>query len=325
MKNSKRFGKYSYHLLGFIIVIASSCELQRPASPPELSTIPVDSITSISAKSGGNITWDGGSVITARGICWNTKVGPTILDNITTEGEGEGSFKSILTGLISGTNYYVRAYATNSAGTSYGNEYIFITPLTDIEGNVYGTVVIGAQVWMTENLKTSRYNDNSLIPNVTDNSVWLSLSSPAFCLYQNVDPEISRKYGALYNWFAVNTGKLCPDGWHIPSEDEWESLTGYLGGEDYAGGRLKEQGLIHWKSPNTGASNDYGFSALPGGYRTGAGSGSFRASGYIGWWWTGKEYDMNWARNRTIAFDTEEIAKGRGLKTNGYSVRCIKD
>jgi uncharacterized protein (TIGR02145 family) len=128
----------------------------------------------------------------------------------------------------------------------------------------------------------------------------------------------------LYNWYAVNTGKLCPEGWHVPDESEWTALSNYLGSEWVAGGKLKEQGLVHWESPNYGASNDYGFSALPGGCRTGLTSGFFRAFRYLGWWWSSTEADSIGARARLLAYDAVEITGGKGLKNNGYSVRCVK-
>lgn len=309
----------------FSLILINSCKKEYPAALPELSTAVLTKVTSTSVICGGSITSDGGDIVTARGVCWSTEFNPTINDNITADGEGTGSFISNITGLTSGTNYYMRAYATNSAGTAYGNKILFITPLTDIEGNMYNTALIGSQVWMTSNLKTIRYNDDTAIHGVTDNSTWITLSTPAYCWYKNNELAYDPKYGALYNWFAVNTGKLCPAGWHIPSEDEWTILADYMGGEYYAGGRLKEQGTGHWVTPNYGASNSFGFSALPGGYRTGLTTGSFRAMRYIGWWWASTESDTRWARSRTLAFDATEIALGKGVKTNGYSVRCLKD
>jgi uncharacterized protein (TIGR02145 family) len=308
-----------------LIVIFTSCELEKSAVLPEVSTLPLTNVTSFSALSGGSVSSDGGAIVTARGVCWSTNFNPTISDNITTDGEGVGNFRSSITGLNSGTNYYVRAYATKSGGTVYGNKIIFITPLTDNDGNIYNTAVIGTQIWMTENLKTTRFNDNTKIPNVTENNAWTALSAPAFCWYKNSEITKDNKYGALYNWFTVNTGKLCPTGWHVPDEADWTALTDYLGGEYDAGGKLKEQGITHWISPNQGASNIFGFTALPAGYRSGLSSGSFRAIGYIGWWWASSESDLNWARNRTMAYDVSEMARGQGLKKNGYSVRCVKN
>jgi uncharacterized protein (TIGR02145 family) len=299
--------------------------MEKPATLPELSTVTITDITSTSAICGGSVTSDGGDIITARGVCWSTDFNPTISDNITSNGSGTGSFVSNITGLTSGTYYYVRAYATSSVGTAYGNKIIFITPLTDIEGNIYNSVRIGDQVWIRENLKTTKYNDNTNIPVVTNNITWIALSTPACSWYNNSKLYGDQKYGVLYNWFAVNTGKLCPAGWHVPNDDEWTTLVEYMGGEYYAGGRLKELGTSHWTDPNLGASDIYGFSALPGGFRTGLNTGSFRAMGYIGRWWVSTESDSVWARGRTIFFDAVEVVRGMGLKKNGYSVRCVKN
>lgn len=310
---------------GSALTILPGCRKEISISLPQLNTSPLVNLTSISAECGGIISSDGGAPILERGVCWNTDIHPQVSNNCTSDGEGIGGFSSFITGLTSGTDYFVRAYATNSEGTAYGNEFHFLTPVIDSEGNVYKTIIIGEQVWMAENLKATRFRDTNRIPNVTDNFSWLNTTSPGYCWYGNDETSYKKLYGALYNWFAVNTGKLCPAGWHVPSEEEWLILTNYLGGEDLASGRLKEQGLLHWKSPNLGATNDYGFSALPGGFRTGLNTGSFRAMGYIGWWWSQTESDISWARNRTIAFDAAEIAKGKALKRNGYSVRCVKD
>ena len=220
--------------------------------------------------------------------------------------------------MAGGTYYYIRAYATNSTGTAYGNEIIIITPLTDIEGNIYYTVRIGDQVWIRENLKTTKYNDNTDIPVVTDNVTWINLTTPAVAWYNNSESYLDHKYGVLYNWFTVNSSKLCSTGWHVPNEDEWTTLVEYLGGEYNAGGSLKEQGTGHWTNPNLGASDIYGFTALPAGFRTGLNPGTFRAMGYISRWWVSTESDdPRWARCRTIFFDAAEVVMGMGLKTNG--------
>ena len=137
----------------------------------------------------------------------------------------------------------------------------------DIEGNVYHIVRIGNQVWTSENLRTTRYNDGTSIPLVTDNSDWGNLNSGGFCWYDNDSISYKNAYGALYNWNAVNTGKLAPVGWHIASDEDWTILISYLGGDSVAGGKLKEKGTTHWAVPNAGATNESGFTAIPGGYR----------------------------------------------------------
>ena len=307
-----------------VLFITNSCNKEKTVTLAVLSTGPLTNITSASAVCGGNITSDGGTVVSARGVCWSENFDPTIADNYTTDGTGSGSFLSSMTGLLSGTYYYVRAYATNSLGTAYGNEFIFILPVADADGNLYSTIIIGTQTWMTVNLKTSKFSDNTIIPDVAENASWSSLSTPAYCWYNNIE-DLNSNYGALYNWFAVNTGKLCPTGWHVPSEDEWILLTNFLGGEVIAGGKLKEIGTNHWMSPNTGASNDFNFTALPSGYRTGLEEGAFWASGYLEYFWAGTEDNSTRGRARLLSFETYDLAPGGGLKMNGYSVRCVKD
>jgi uncharacterized protein (TIGR02145 family) len=314
--------------IGLVIIIpVNSCKKEKAFTLPELSTSPLTDITSTSAISGGSVTSDGGAVILARGVCWSKKFNPTLSDNFTSDGTGSGNYSSSITGLTSGIYYYVRAYAINNIGTTYGNQFLFITPVTDIEGNLYRTVIIGNQVWMAENLKTTRLNDNSAITNIADNEDWVGDTLdiiPGYSWYKN-DNLNKVTFGALYNWYTVNTGKLCPVGWHVPSEIEWMILTYYLGGEPVASGLLKEAGNEHWTRPNTGASNEFGFSALPGGYRTGLYPGSFRTKGYYGWWWTSTETNLNNARARLMTYNGGNISKGNGLKSNGYSVRCIKN
>jgi uncharacterized protein (TIGR02145 family) len=205
--------------------------------------------------------------------------------------------------------------------------------ITDVENNVYNTVKIGTQVWMSENLKTTKYNDGTTIPNVTDNTAWAALTTGAYSDYSNT-PGNSTTYGRLYNWYAVdnnattkvasNGGKnVCPTGWHIPTDAEWTTLTTYLGGEAVAGGKLKETGLTHWITPNTGATNETGFTALPGGYR-GYG-GSYDDVGNYGYWWSSTEYATTYAWNRTMNYDGADVYRAGSNKQYGFSVRCVRD
>jgi uncharacterized protein (TIGR02145 family) len=193
----------------------------------------------------------------------------------------------------------------------------------DIDGNVYKTVTIGKQVWMAENLKTTRFNDGTAIPLVADDQAWGALTTPAFCWY-NKDAAVNKnKYGALYNWFSINTGKLCPSGWHVATDAEWTTLTTYSGGENVAGGKLRETGIIHWEKPNTGASNESGFTTLPGGYRNN--HGAFANIGFFGFWWTATENVPTASWCRTMGCTGTNILRIFSLKKNGYSVRCIRD
>ena len=303
---------------------------------PVLSTVGLSNITTTTASSGGNITSDGGAAITARGVCWSTLHNPLITDNKTNDGTGTGNFTSAITGLNINTTYYVRAYATNAVGTVYGSENSVIfylnvpdAPVTDIDGNIYSTVKIGTQVWMTENLKTTKYRNGDPIPNVTDQTAWLALVTGAYCNYDD-DPNKAAVYGRLYNWYAVADNRnLAPTGWHIPSRDEWRVLSNFLGGSAVSGGKLKETGLTHWLSPNTGATNESGFNALPAGLRTP--NMSFNALGGSTYWWTSTtstDFNNNAyflaaiASIDDLAYDTDG---GHKPKSGGLSVRCVKD
>ena len=158
----------------------------------------------------------------------------------------------------------------------------------DIDGNVYGTVTIGTQVWMAQNLQTSKFNNGTSIPLIADKTQWSSLTTPAYCWYNN-DEATYKEYGKLYNWYTVNTGNLCPSGWHIPSEAELNTLVNYLG-TNTAGCKLKEKGTVHWLSPNTCATNESGFTLLGAGRRNL--NGDFNDLGGVGYIWTTKEIDV---------------------------------
>jgi uncharacterized protein (TIGR02145 family) len=290
-----------------------------------VTAIDASAITNISAFSGGNITSDGGSEVLMRGVCWSLSQNPIITGNKTSDGTGTGVFTSSLTDLTSNRLYYARAYATNIAGTSYGNQVSFTTQpvlygsVSDVDGNVYSTVIIGLQEWMTKNLKTVRYNDLTDIPLVADDIEWSNLTSPGYCLYNNVIAT----YGNLYNWFAVNTGKLCPVGWHVPSDVEWTELITNLGGESVAGGKLKETGLSHWGSPNTGATNARGFVALPGGFRSY--SGVFSSITFEGNWWSSTSNPPTIAMPRGMSYNSISIYSPDFSKRSGFAVRCVRD
>ncbi len=200
--------------------------------------------------------------------------------------------------------------------------------VTDIDGNVYNTVAIGTQIWMAENLKTTKYNDGTSIPNVTDNAAWGRLVTGAYCWYNNDAASYKNTYGALYNWYSVNTAKLAPTGWHIPSKEEWEKLTGYLGGLMIAGGKLKEIGTTHWANPNVGATNESGFSAFPGGEINGAPTyaGTFWGLSEAGFWWSNtEEIRPTNAYSFSLNNFLEKTAIDSYQKSRGFSVRCIKD
>ena len=191
----------------------------------------------------------------------------------------------------------------------------------DRDSNVYNSVTIGTQIWMAENLKTTKYNDGTVIPNVTDGSPWQVLVTGAYCWFNN---EITNKntYGALYNWYAINTGKLCPIGWHVPTDAEWTTLTTFLGGEMIAGDKLKETGTTHWLFPNINASNSTNFTALPGAGRGYV--GTFFQLGYTGDWWSSTERGTE-AWGYELIGSNGYIYRNPFPKGNGFSVRCIKE
>ena len=190
--------------------------------------------------------------------------------------------------------------------------------VTDIEGNVYNTVKIGDQLWMAEDLKVSKYNDGTTIPNITDKTAWQNSSTGACTWYNN-----EKSWGTLYNFYAVNTRKLAPAGWHVATHVDWTALTDYLGGEDVAGGKLKETGSVRWDSPNTGATNESSFTALPGGFRLG--DGTFSSFGGGGYWWSSTEFDSWNSWTHYIYWSGSIIYRGHYDKREGHSVRCIKD
>ena len=209
--------------------------------------------------------------------------------------------------------------------------------VTDIDGNVYNTVTIGTQVWMKENLKTTQYDDSTAIPLVTGDSNWdaLTATDKAYCWYDDDSATNANTYGALYTWSAAMNGAdssssspsgiqdVCPTGWHLPSDDEWTTLTDYLGGTDVAGGKLKETSTTHWQSPNTGATNESGFTALPGGNR-----GSDGTSRYIGssvYWWSSTEANSSYAWSRSLHYGGGYVDRIYGNKQDGFYVRCIND
>jgi uncharacterized protein (TIGR02145 family) len=314
---------------GLILLLVSSCKKEDLGDLSVISTAAITNISDITAVSGGTIASTGGTSITASGICWGLSSAPTIADSKSVEtASGVGSYVSTLTNLIPNSTYYVRAYATNKAGTTYGDLKTFITlrqgTVLDADGNVYNSIKIEFQTWMIENLKTTHYNDGTEIPYVTNNTAWSELSTPGYCWFNN-DMTAKDICGGLYNWHAVNTGKLCPNGWHVPTEDEWLTLTVYLGSS--AGGKMKETGFVHWRTPNTGATNQSGFTALPTGIRSY--NGFYEGLTTLCWFWSSTAIwnSVYHASFRSIEYNNETL-RGVGMgaiKENGLSVRCIKN
>ena len=298
------------------------------AALPSVKSNPITNISQTTAVGGGNVSFPGGTTLSAVGLCYGTSPSPTIANNNLVAPVALGDFTFNLTGLSANTTYYVRAYATNSVGTNYGNEVVFttasdVTTVLDIDGNTYNTVQIGTQTWMKENLKTTKYNDGSAIENVTDIAVWNSKTTGTYCWYNN---NITNKdvYGALYNYYAVvDNRNLCPSGWHIPKNIEWLALSNYFGGEKIAGGKLKEIGTQYWNTPNTGADNSSGFTAQPGGQLytiegfTGKGDNAF--------FWSSTQYDTKYVYLMYLDAYSTSFVSTYDEKIQGFSVRCLKD
>ena len=315
---------------------------------PTLTTTSVSEITNGTAVSGGTISNDGVSLVTARGIVWSTSPNPAItLPTKTNDGIGAGAFTSYMTGLISNITYHVRAYITNGFETSYGNEFSFTTSntipvynisgpsVTDVEGNVIQSVINCSQIWITRNLNVSTYDDGTPIPQVTDPIQWANLTTGAWCYYNN-DPINGLLYGKLYNWYAVvgiydsdsflNLSlrkKLAPSGWHIATNSEWNSLGSCLGGNQFAGGKMKSTGTEFWQNPNDSASNLSGFSGLPGGFRNM--NGNFNNIGTSGCWWSSSPMNIDFAGMYSVDYFGSVLSGNDFRKEHGFSVRCIKD
>ena len=324
--------KSLFRISGVILVVLSiflihSCKKDKPSTVPGAPTIG----TAAAGNAQATVTFtapvsDGGSAITGYTVTSNP-------GNIT----GTGTASPItVTGLTNGTAYTFTVTATNAIGKSVASSASnSVTPtasgttVTDINGNVYNTVTIGTQTWMAKNLKTTKYNDGTAIPNVTDGTAWAALTTPSYCWYNNDATTYKATYGALYNWYTVNStsngGKnVCPTSWHVPSDDEWTTLTTYLGGETVAGGKLKETGTTHWTTPNTGATNETGFTALPGGHRYY--DGTYYGIGSYGYWWSSTEYSTtSSAWYRFMYYSLASVYRYYYDKPSGYSVRCVRD
>jgi uncharacterized protein (TIGR02145 family) len=326
---------YTLLILELVLLLSSSCKKDIPATIPQVSTTEARVVFSSSATVGGNVLSDG-RLDVVRGICWSKNQSPTTADNITKDGSGVGIFATTLTGLTSNTTYYFCAYATNNIGTSYGSILSFTTGQTtvnDIDGNGYDIVTIGSQIWMVQNLKVTHYRNGDTLPNITDNNQWYQLTSGAYCNYNN-DTSIAKIYGRLYNGYAIcDSRNICPEGWHIPSYYEWSKLEIYLGKEN-AGGKMKEAGRKHWQNqftwadPYKDATNESGFSALPGSDRD-MGGRFFDLIGYAAIWWVSTEsvFVSPLIAGRRIINESPFLYSQYDFypPKQGLSVRCLKD
>jgi uncharacterized protein (TIGR02145 family) len=234
----------------------------------------------------------------------------------------------IVSGLVQATLYHYRIKAENELGITTGNDLTFntLTALSDIDGNNYTGVTLGNQVWMTENLKTTKYSNGDLIGTTSPATLDITgESTPKYQWAYNGNESYVSSYGRLYTWYTVTDSRnICPTGWHVPDDTEWSILTTYLGGETFAGGKLKEAGLTHWQSPNTGATNETGFTALPGSGRNPQGT-PINDFGSTGYWWSSSDYDATYTLGRTLIYNTNSVGRGTFHKKIGFSVRCLQD
>jgi uncharacterized protein (TIGR02145 family) len=336
-----RMSKIISFIFSLIIISLSSCKKENETEVVyKLPTVLTKEITNIDSNSltiEGEVTNTGNDVIIARGFCWSLSNNPTIENNKITSGNGFGNFTSEIIGLQTNTTYHIRAFATNSIGTAYGNDLEFVTGflnpnltygiVNDIEGNTYPTIEIGSQTWMAKNLKTSKFADASIIPNITSDSAWSDLNSPSWCNFQN-NASMDSVYGKIYNWFAViDDHNLCPLGWHVPTDSDWTTLINFLGGYTVAGGKMKSlNGWNNSQGQSGNGTNESGFSGLPGGYRNGN-AGGFLGIGNYGGWWSSTEVSISNLNSYYVYItnSSTEIPMSIGSKPNGFSVRCIKD
>jgi uncharacterized protein (TIGR02145 family) len=304
---------------------------------PVLSTTAITDITFNSAASGGSVTNDGGGTITARGIVWSTTQNPTIaVATKTINGAGIGNFISLIENLNPITTYFVKAYATNSAGTAYGNEVEFKTlhvistssgSIFDADGNAYKTVAINGQVWLTENLKTTKYCNGDNIANVNF-SQWDNLTSGAWTYYENKSDN-NDTYGKLYNWYVASSDKnACPCGWRVATREDWTALTNFLGIQT-AGNEIKSVGNIEngtglWHTSTNSGTNSTGFNATPAGWGDPA-SSNFAFKNYKTAYWCSNLVSGNSAEIMQLDYNYPDFYFTLKDKNSALSIRCIKN
>lgn len=312
---------------------------------PVVITGEIRAIAATSAEGGGEVSDDGGYAVNDRGLCLSTEPNPTINDDCIQSGSGTGVFNCSMEFLTEWTNYYVRAYASNENGTAYGECLSFTanSPLEDIDGNHYQTVKIGAQVWMKENLRTTRYADGTeMVDGSAEGDISGEYTTPYYFSW-NDDSNYAESYGFLYTWSAAmnqeesnntNPGAVqgaCPDGWHLPSDEDWKELEDALGmaaGDlDITGWRGSDEGLQLkatdlWGNGGMG-NNDSQFTAIPAGQRKS--NGDYSGLGFHAIFWTSTEYYNSSAWFRKLTYSHSGIYRSFDFKSEAASIRCVRD
>ncbi len=327
-------------VLLLILLLFSHCRKEYSGvGLPEVVTLAVSGITTCSIVSGGEIQSENGFPVSAYGLLMSEFDDFRKQDSVVCGMLNGGRFNADIAPLKYKQTLYLRAWATNAMGTGYGEviEYthqksgLWFNPdltygtMHDIEGNAYRTIMIGTQEWMAENLKVTKYNDGTPIPHAPANDDWKILSFPAWCWYQNSEADYRITYGAMYNWWAATSGKICPTGWHVPDSVEFTILIQYLGGSSAAGNKLKEKGSSHWIVTNEG-TNESGFTGVPGGYRDN--TGMFYYNGHYGHHWstTGHYWKTTKAHMVTLrSYDASASIGPFTEKKAGLSIRCLRD
>lgn len=331
--------------LGIIVLTSFANSCKKEESSPLIVTSEAKNIGSAIAFSGGTVEWEDASAVTGRGICWSTQMNPTIEGHKTSNGKGTGNFESILTGLMPNTSYYIRSYVIKNGRVFYGNSVSFntIDVVTDIDGNNYHTITIGHQVWMAENLRTTRFANGDLIGTTIPSTLnIMNYLDPVYQWAYDGNEKNASKYGRLYTWYAAtDPRRLCPAGWHIPTDAEWTELENYLTSNHYnydgtnTGNKValtlaSEFGWNYSESSGTPGNSSYadsrnkmGFSALPAGYRDQ--EGKFFDIGNAGCWWSSTEASSYNAYYRYLRSLRKDLLRSSYYEFCAVSVRCIKD